>query len=380
MSKRRRFGSIRRLPSGRWQASYSTRAGRRVTAPGTFAQKLHAEAWLADRRREIDRGLWDPGAQTSIAMLQFADYVTQWLAARDLRPRTREEYRRVLEHHLIPVFGECSLEQITPADVRAWYATLLPGRPTIRARAYSLLRTVMGTAVADELIPSNPCRLRGAGQAARVHRIRPATVAELDALTEAMPDRLKLAVPLASWCALRVGEILELRRADIDLGAEVIRVRRAVVQMRGRNVIGLPKSAAGVRDVSIPPHLLTLVKQHLQEYVGPHDDSLLFPKRQLYKDSSRSSVDDSSTMHLVTSSLYRAWDRARRAAGRPDLRFHDLRHTGLVLAAVAGATLSELMGRAGHSSVAAAVRYQHVAAGRERELAGLLSKLADDKM
>ena len=97
----------------------------------------------------------------------------------------------------------------------------------MRARTYALLRTILATAVADELIDANPCRIRGAGQTQRVHKIRPASVAELDALTAAMPDRLKLAVPLASWCALRVGEILELRRGDIDLDQEVIRVRRA---------------------------------------------------------------------------------------------------------------------------------------------------------
>ena len=258
------------------------------------------------------------------------------------------------------------LAAITPTDVRAWHSTLLPGKPTMRARTYALLRTILATAVSDELLDSSPCRIRGAGQTKRLHRIRPATVAELDALTAAMPDRLKLVVPLASWCALRVGEILELRRGDIDLEQEVIRLRRAVVRVGGRDLVGLPKSAAGVRDVSIPPHLVEPVRLHLAEHVGPQQVTLLFPK--------------SNGEHLATSALYAAWNRARIAAGRPDLGFHDLRHTGLVLAAIAGATLAELQQRAGHSSIEAAVRYMHVAKGREREIAALLSKLADDKM
>ena len=66
--------------------------------------------------------------------------------------------------------------------------------------------------------------------------------------------------------------------------------------------------------------------------------------------------------------------------GRPeDLRVHDLRHSGAVLAAATGATLAELMGRLGHSTPQAALRYQHVAGGRDREIAALLSKLADNK-
>ena len=81
--------------------------------------------------------------------------------------------------------------------------------------------------------------------------------------------------------------------------------------------------------------------------------------------------------HLQPATLYRHWYRARREAGREDLRFHDLRHSGAVLAAATGASLAELMARLGHSSPAAAMRYQHAVAGREREVAALMSKLAD---
>jgi len=78
-------------------------------------------------------------------------------------------------------------------------------------------------------------------------------------------------------------------------------------------------------------------------------------------------------------------DQARRQDGPPDalknpelvdLRFHDLRHSGAVLAAATGATLAELMGRLGHSTPAAAMRYQHAAQGRDKQIAALLSKLA----
>ena len=66
--------------------------------------------------------------------------------------------------------------------------------------------------------------------------------------------------------------------------------------------------------------------------------------------------------------------------GRPDLRWHDLRHTGLTMVAITGATTAEIMARGGHSTPTAALRYQHVAKGREHELAALLSKLADDSL
>ena len=83
--------------------------------------------------------------------------------------------------------------------------------------------------------------------------------------------------------------------------------------------------------------------------------------------------------HLQPSSLYRVYYRAREAAGRPDLRFHDLRHTGATLAAATGATLAELMGRLGHSTPAAALRYQHAAAERDQEIARRLSAMVEAK-
>ena len=271
----------------------------------------------------------------------------------------------------MPAFGDMQLAAISPAAVRDWYADLLPGKPAMRAQTYALLRTIFNTALADELVDANPCRVRGAGSTTRAKKIRPATVAELVELAAAMPDRLRLTVPLASWCALRFGEIIELRRSDVDLDDEVIRVRRAaskIVGVPGGHVVGEPKSRAGIRDVSIPPHLLEAVEAHLAEHVGPQRDSLLFP-----------SVPGGDH-HLWLPSMWRYFDKARRSAGRPDLRFHDLRHTGLTMAAATGATLAELMARAGHSTVGAALKYQHAAQSRDREIAALLSKLAEDKI
>ena len=69
--------------------------------------------------------------------------------------------------------------------------------------------------------------------------------------------------------------------------------------------------------------------------------------------------------------------RGREAADRKDLRWHGLRHTGAVLAAQTGATLAELMGRLGHSTPGAAMRYQHAAAVRDTEIARRLSALLE---
>jgi integrase len=280
-----------------------------------------------------------------------------------IKARTREHYERILTAYLVPAFGYRLLSSIKPKDVRDWYEVTLADRPTMRSHAYSLLRTIMASAITEELIDANPCRIVGAGASKRVHKIRPASVEELAVLTEGMPEKLRLMVTLASWCALRFGEAVELRRGDIDLSDEVIRIRRGAVRARGGTyMITTPKSDAGVRDVAIPPHIVPLIEDHLAKFVGAGRDSLVFPTE--------------NGGHLQPSTLYRHWYKARAAAGRSDLRWHDLRHSGAVLAAQSGATLAELMSRLGHSSATAALRYQHAVASRDKEIAALMSKQA----
>src|SRR5205809_4811387 len=166
----------------------------------------------------------------------------------------------------------------------------------------------------------------------------------------------------ASWCGLRFGELAELRRSDVDVRNAVIRVRRGVVWIAGGRKVKGPKSEADKRDVAIPPHLIPAVKAHLRDHVPASRDALMFPA--------------ASGGHLAPATLYRVYYPAREAAGRPDLRFHDLRHTGAVLAAATGATLAELMARLGHSTAGAALRYQHAAADRDKVIAAALSELA----
>ncbi len=141
--------------------------------------------------------------------------------------------------------------------------------------------------------------------------------------------------------------------------------------MKGGWEIGPPKSEAGIRDVTIPPHVLPAIEAHLaSEYVGAAKDSLLFPPQR----GGETDVDG-NPVRLQPSTLYRHYYKARSAAKRPDLRFHDLRHTGATLYAQTGATLAELMDRVGHSTPAAAMRYQHAAQGRDAKLAAAMSQL-----
>lgn len=364
----RYFGTVRRLSSGRFQARYTGPDGRRYAARRadgsalTFETRGDAEAWLTLRHSEILRNEWLPPAAPKAAPVSLRTYAEAWIRDRTLEMRTREHYIQLLRDHIYPTFGDDPVASLTPAAVRTWFATLADSTgPTARAHSYQLLRTILHTAVGDELLAANPCRIRGAGQTKRAVRITPATLDELATIVAAMPARYRLMVLLAAWCALRFGELAELRRSDIDLANGLVHVRRGVVRTDSGRLIKGPKSEAGKRPVAIPPHLLPLVRDHLRGHAATGRDGLLFPAHH--------------GAQLAPSTLYRVYYPARDAAGRPDLRFHDLRHTGAVLAAATGATLAELMARLGHSTPGAALRYQHAAQDRDRAIADALSKL-----
>mgnify|MGYP000980548431 FL=1 len=365
---KRDFGTIRKRANGRWQAYYMGPDQAFHRAPSTFDAKVDAEAWLASERRLMQNDEWSPTKSRRAKVVRstemFGPYAEAWLEQRELKPRTRALYRRLLDRFILPAFGEVSLRDITPQVVRTWHSGLDSSRPTQRAHTYSLLRSILSTAVTDEILASNPCRVRGAGSAKRVRSIEPATLGELEVLLEKIPAPYRALVLIGAWCGLRFGEVSELRRKDVDLKAKTIHVKRGVVRIGKEVTVGKPKNIAGVRDIAVPPHLLPILEQHLKEHVALGREALLFP-----------SVKDPD-VQVHTNTLRRHWLKARLAAGRPDLRVHDLRHTGAVLAAQSGATLAELMARIGHSTPQMALRYQHVARGRDAEIAARMSKEA----
>jgi integrase len=237
-----------------------------------------------------------------------------------------------------------------------------PGLPTV-AKSYRLLRAICETAVADEIIVRNPCKLKGASSEHAPER-PVATVAEVAQLYEAIDDRFKAMVLLAAWCSLRLGEVLALSRADIDLDVGTLRINKAESQLEhGERIIGPPKTRSGVRTLAIPPHVLPLLQEHLRLFSEPGQNGLVFVGAR------------GGPLRRV--SFYPAWLRATKATGLEHLRFHDLRHTGATLAAATGASTKELMNRLGHASAAATLRYQHATVDRDQAIARALSGLVN---
>ncbi len=400
------------MRSGRYQASYIAPDGQRYNGPHTFSAKVDADGWLASQHAALVAGTWTTSTPLSSAVISaraekelvdqlseepvFEEYAQQDVSKRrkDAQPlaaRTQAEYYGYIRNHLKDFHGR-KLSTITKEDIDEWFeAFRRTGKITMLERVYTYLKGMFDAAVADENLPlvtKNPCQVKdGTSLAtkARVSQTKSRLVddEELQKMVAAVDDRFRAAVLIGAWVGLRSGELRELRRKDVLITNEkgdqritfyvrrgVTRVTKALAEEIDRGaglrtgqelgedgyVVGPTKSMAGARVVAMPRSANAAIIHHLDTYVRPGPESLLFP--------SLTNPD----YHLAPSTFYDFWYPAREAAGRPDVAFHDLRHHAATQYARAGATLKELMVRVGHSTHHAAFIYQQISQNREAEL------------
>ena len=364
MPARRRFGSVRRLPSGRWQARYYDAAGNRYRAPATFATKGDAQRWLSAAETDMSRGEWHDPRLGDVPLREWAE---RWLVTKAprLQPSTVDLYRYLLRRYVVPRFGTAAIGRITPVDVQAWLADLHLTHlsPNTVAKAYRVLNGVMDGAVDAHLIARSPCTIRGAGTE-RHDEIQIASPEQVAALAAAVGPRWEALVFTAAYGGLRWGELAGLRRRDVNTATGVITVVRKLGEVNGQLSFGPPKSAAGRRTIGIPTFVARSLAVHLDLYALPGDDGLVFPST------------DGEPMRR-SNFRRRVWEPATADCGMTGFRFHDLRHTAATLAAASGTSLKALMARIGHASAAAALRYQHVIDGQDGDIVRYLERFGE---
>ncbi|TLP66560.1 site-specific integrase [Microbispora fusca] len=359
----RRFGNIRKLPSGRFQIRYPGPDGRIHTGSTTYATKTDADRALTLLEAQMISGEWTDPHRGKVLL---GDYAQTWIKERPgLRPKTVELYTWLLERHVAPGLGEVPVGKLTTALVRSWRAALIDKGVSVStaAKAYRLLRAVLMTAVEeDKLISQNPCRIKGADNEQTPERPI-LTVAQVFELADRMADRrFRALILLTTFASLRWGEVIALRRSDIDIEARTVRVREQLIELDGGDmVLAPPKSRAGKRTVSIPSAIVPMLVDHLDQFTGTVEDAFVFlGKRGAF---------------LRGGNFRREakWAEALKEMGVKGLHFHDLRHTGNTLAAQSGASLADLKARMGHDSDRAALIYQHATRDADRKIADALS-------
>ncbi|MFD0595440.1 hypothetical protein ACFQZ4_26450 [Catellatospora coxensis] len=184
MAKRRQFGKVRQLPSGRFQASFIDPSGQRQNAPDTFTRKADASRWLALVEADLSRGTWLDDRAGSITLGEYARAVLR--DSQRIGPRWRETCERNMRLHLVPLL-DMPLRAVSAMRVREWHAAALRGKggKTSISQTYRFLRMVMNTAVRENVIARNPCQIPGAGVVKAAER-PVATPAQILALVDAI--------------------------------------------------------------------------------------------------------------------------------------------------------------------------------------------------
>ena len=372
-SSRRAIGSIRQLPSGRYSASVN-KYGYRVPAPHTFEKYDDADEWCYQVAKKLWRMKHTPGAHLKISEPLFMSqaaiaeavgssetldaFGSTWLKNNtSLRDRTRYDYQRILNKWLQikvngRIFSSYPMHKIDNVLIRSWIAEVTKvASPSTADYSYRVLRAILNEAASQGIIKRAPAPIKKKQQISSTRPI--IDVTQLITLAAEVPLKYSLAVLIAGICGLRSGEIFGLRRKDIDLAARTITVEQAIVSVPGKGtIIGPPKTKSSVRTISYPDYLQSKMEVHLTHFTEPGSTSLVF------------TTDEGGPVTVEDRRKW--WDEARKTTGLEELHFHDLRHLAATLAAQHGASMAELQARLGHSTVSAAMRYQHATLDRDK--------------
>lgn len=238
------FGHVEKLDSGRWRARYTGPDGRRRS--NTFRTKTDARSWLATAQADLVRKAWKApeGGRRTIGA-----YAEDYLARADLRESTRQLYEGVWRLHLRETWSSVAVADITPEQVRQLHeAAARTARPTALVQSYRLLRALLNVAVADEVLATNPCRLRAAGIAKSARPSRSLTVPEVQALAGKVPARYRALVLTLAFGGLRLGEATALRRRDVSADGVTVTVTRSVRRVGGAWLVGSAQDRGGGQD------------------------------------------------------------------------------------------------------------------------------------
>ena len=359
---RRRFGAVRQLPSGLWQARYPDPAtGSLTAAPDRFLTRKDAEVWLAEEETKILRGAWiDPNAG-KITVREWGD---RWFtsARATLKAKTVGSYESLLRTLIYPTFADTDVAAVKPIHVSEWVAKLRrrksarTGKPLSASRvrqAYRVLSLLMAAAVENELIGRSPCR---GVRMPKLPETDPEilTNEEMDRIIQAARPPHDVLVSLLAYGGLRIGEVFALRRLRFDHETRTLTIAEAVEQVSGRQYWDTPKGHRR-RSIRLPAFVADRLARHLR--TRPEEpDTLIFVGRTgnaLRYNSWRRSV----------------FDPAAVAAGFQGVTPHDLR-------ASHGTWIAERFGvmaaakRLGHANASVTTRhYARASAGSDEGVA-----------
>ncbi|QYG93558.1 site-specific integrase [Iamia sp. SCSIO 61187] len=355
--------AVKKLKSGRWEASYRDPTGReRVKHHRTRAE---ADRWLTSMKSEMHRGDYvDPRLGRTL----FSRWAQEWLdGSAHLKLKTRADYEALLRVHVMPTFADRAVGAITSTEVRRFIAAEIaagnaPG--TVRG-ARKVLRLVLGVAQSEGAIRANPCdgvKVPASPKAEMVFL----TAEQVEALASSIDPQYSTMIRVAAYTGMRAGEIEALRVGRTDLDAGRLTIAESVTEVQGHGLVfGQPKTYER-RSVTLPPFLVDNLAVHLTGR-PKHPEAFVFTSPQ-------GEVINHKNFYR------RCFKPAVRAAELPErTRFHDLRHTCAALCIALGAHPKAIQERLGHSSITVTLdRYGHLFPKLDEALTARLDEMRRD--
>jgi integrase len=328
----------------------------------THARKKDAEAYM----HEVGVGIRNRTHVAPSQSITIAEAADRWLAASEaagLEPTTIEFYRAHVSHHIKPVIGATKLTDFTSASVGNFAEKLRNAdrSPVQIGKVMVSLGSILAEAVSDGLLTRNVVRERSRSKGRRKHiakRLKPVveagrdmpTVEEMKVILEAAPPRWRMFLTLAAFTGMRVSELRGLRWEDVSFEESTITVRQRADK---NGTIGLPKSGAGRRTISIGARIVMALKEWKLKSGG---GELVFPSQGQYHNSNKvlalSSIIRLGLVPAVLRAGLKTKDGEPKYSGMHCLRhFHASWCINPPSRGGLGMTAKEVQARLGHASI-----------------------------
>jgi len=330
-------GIYRRGENGQFEIRFRDAHGRQRSA--TARSLKEAQRLKSALTTDVHRGEFHEQSK-----LTLAQYVPQWLETYNgrtgggIREATRADYKTMLETYAVPRFGKMRLTAIRPTDLKGFLKALADDelKPNTVRNIFAPVRALLATAAEDGLIRHSPAtgiRLataNGSTDDSGEPQVKALTEEQLQALISAIPEAWQLLVKFLAHTGLRIGELVALVWADIDLGEKTVKVSKRIY--RGER--NTPKSRHGIRTIPLTD---ALARELFLTGRAEKKDEPVFP-------SERGTALDQSNI------FGRIFKPAAEKAGVPWAGFHTLRHTCATQLFRNGANAKQVQHWLGHHS------------------------------
>lgn len=337
----------------------------------TYYCKFYYTDWTGQRKQKLKRGFAKKGdakdwerdflqkQQGSPDMTFKALYD---LYMEDILPRlkysTIRNKKGACERHIVPYFKDKPINEIAPADVRQWQTKILSSglKDTYQRQIYNQLNAVLNFAVRYYGLPRNPCGIAGPIGKARASRMDFWTLDEFNRFIDPIKNpHLYIAFMTLYYTGMRCGELFALSLEDVDLNVGNIHVSKTYHRINRQDVITSPKTANSIRDITIPPFLVS----HLADYAG-----------RIYGLGPGDRFFQTTQSKLIT-----AMRKYSTLSGVKRIRIHDIRHSHVSLLIDMGFTPLLIAERIGDTVDMVNNIYGHLYPNRHNEVADRLQQL-----